>query len=361
MILLVLVVLLFSALPVQAMEAEIYEQVDADALMHALPEETQALLRAAGVSPNRTDENALQALINEFSIRLREAWVKPAKVLLKLLAMLLLTRMVMELAPKNVRSVIELCGTVCTSFLLFPVMQEMLSLTNDTVRVLSGFLAAAVPVYVALMLLSGHTAVGATYGSLTLGAANGISVLVKQLFLPLLRIFFALTSVSAAAGHGLEQFTDKLYKCVKWILTLTVSVFTGVLSLQTVISAQTDAVTGKAVKMIASSTIPIVGGAFGDAIALLGTGIGTVKSGAGAFGILAAVVILLPLCLKIGLWVLICEAALFTSGLLSLRGVSTFLNGCSAALKMLLALLFSTGAAAVLSAAVVLCVRGTYG
>jgi stage III sporulation protein AE len=278
-----------------------------------------------------------------------------------MLTVSLFTRILVEFAPKSLLHTAELCGTLCAAVLLFPSVLELLGQTADTTRVLGGFLVAAVPVYTGILLLSGSTAAGTTYGALTLAAANGITALSGQLFVALLRAFLALTTVSSATAHGLERFTEKLYKCVKWVLTLTVSVFTGILSLQTLLSARADAVTGKAVKMIASSAVPIIGGAFSDALAVLSAGVGTVKSGAGAFGMLAALLILLPLGIRICIWIMICEVSSFAAEIFSLRSIGSFLSGCSTALKMLLALLFSAGMAAVISAAVLLCVRGGYG
>ena len=55
---------------------------------------------------------------------------------------------------------------------------------------------------------------------------------------------------------------------------------------------------------------------------------------------------------------------LFCAGLaaevLRLKPLASFLNGCAAALRLLIAAVCSVGAVAVVSAAVVLCVRGAY-
>ena len=362
-VILILIFLLFAvkAPPVLAAPADIYERVDADALLRALPEETAKYLRSAGISPDMEAVSGLEALFRGLAEDLQAELTGPQKTLWALLAAVLLTRLLLSLAPQALNDAAGLCGTLCTAVLLFPPILELFRQTADTTQVLGGFLAAAVPVYTGLILLSGAAAAGSTYGALTLAAANGITALSGQVFLPLLRVFLALTTVSAATAHSLERFTDKLYRCLKWVLTLAVSLFAGILSLQTLLSAQADKVTGKAVRMVASSAIPIVGGAFGDALSVLSAGVGTVKSGTGAFGILAALMILLPLGVKICIWIFTCEAVGLAAELLSLRGVGTLVNGCSTVLKMLLALLFSAGMAAVITAAVLLCVRGAYG
>ena len=91
-----------------------------------------------------------------------------------------------------------------------------------------------------------------------------------------------------------DHLISSLYGFAKWLLVLSVTLFSGLLSVQTMLGAQVDAASSKAVKLLASSAIPIVGGAFGDAVAAIQNSVQIVKSGAGAFGILAALCIFAP-------------------------------------------------------------------
>ena len=77
-------------------------------------------------------------------------------------------------------------------------------------------------------------------------------------------------------------------------------------------------------------------------------------------GLLASLAIFLPLCIKAAAWLLICFCAGLTAEVLGLKPLASFLNGCAAALRLLIAAVCSVGAVAVVSAAVVLCVRGAY-
>lgn len=80
----------------------------------------------------------------------------------------------------------------------------------------------------------------------------------------------------------------------------------------------------------------------------------------GAFGLLASLAIFLPLCIKAAAWLLICFCVGLAAEVLGLKPLASFLNGCAAALRLLIAAVCSVGAVAVVSAAVVLCVRGAY-
>lgn len=350
------------AQPVHAgeIEDELYAQSGAEALWEALPEEARFLLSDSGISPGETHQNAVQRFFEELAAPLRAGWTEPLRALLLLIAVALLCRIVLELAPDELRHTVNLCSTLSAAVVLLAPMADLIGQTSAVVQAIGVFLIAAVPVYVGLLISAGSAVTGSTYGALTLAAANGITALAGNLFVPLLRVFVALSAVSSVTSFNLKRLTDTLYKALKWVLILAVTVYTGVLSVQTLVSSGSDAAVGKAAKMIATSAIPIVGGAFGDALSAIASSVSLVKSGVGAFGLLASLAVFLPLCLKAAVWLTVCLLASLTAELFELSGLAAFLDGCMTALKLLLAVVFSVGAVSVVSAAVVLCVRGAY-
>lgn len=352
----------FCALPVhaEAVQAEIYEDSGADRLREALPEEARFLLDEAGVSPEPGGQGDALGFLSALADGVRESFTEPLRALVLLLAVVVLCRIVAELASDGLTHTVGLCAALGAAGVLLPPLAGLIGKASAVTEAIGVFLLAAVPVYAGLLVTAGNAVTGATYGALTLAAANGVSALAVNVFVPLLRVFLALSAVSSVTSFDLKKLTDALYKLLKWALVLAVTVFTGILSVQTLVSAQSDAVTGKAARMIASSAIPIVGGAFGDAFSVLGASIGMIKSGVGAFGILASLAIFLPLCLQAAVWLGVCFLSSLAAELFSLSKLAAFLDGCATALKLLLAVVFSIGAVSVVSAAVVLCVRGAY-
>ena len=140
---------------------------------------------------------------------------------------------------------------------------------------------------------------------------------------------------------------------------LNVKELTPILSVQTVLNAQVDAASGKAVKFLASSAVPIVGGAFGDAVAAIQNSVEIVKSGVGAFGILAALCIFVPAMLQGALWMGVCLLGQVAAGLFDTPRLGSLFGACAWVAKMVLAVLVSVCAVAVVCAALVLCVKGS--
>lgn len=302
----------------EAVQEDIYADSGADRLEEALPEEARFLLRESGFSPQADGQGDAGDFLAALAAGVRESLTEPLRALVLLLAAVVLCRIVSDLASGALNETVGLCAALGAAGVLLPPMAGLIGKTASVTEAIGAFLLAAVPVYAGLLITAGNAVTGSTYGALTLTAANGVSALTVNLFVPLLRVFLALSAVSSVTSFDLKKLTDALYKLLKWALVLAVTVFTGVLSMQTLVSAQSDAVTGKAAKMIASSAIPIVGGAFGDAFSVLGASIGMVKSGVGAFGILASLAIFLPLCLEAAVWLGVYFLSSLAAELLSL-------------------------------------------
>ena len=315
------VFILLLSLPVRADEAELYQNSGADTLMEALPEEAQSLLQNVGADPMETPApDAAAKLFSALSEGFRAEWTAPARALLTLLASCVLCRLVQEFAAKELSYAVSVCGALCAAVTLLSPMASLLEQAARVTDAAAVFLLAAVPVYVGLLFTAGNT----------------------------------------VTSFDLKRLTDALYKVIKWALVLAVTVYTGVLSVQTIVANSAEMAGGKAAKMLVSGAIPIVGSAFSDAFSVIVSGAALVKNGVGAFGLLASLAIFLPLCIKAAAWLLICFCAGLAAEVLGLKPLASFLNGCAAALRLLIAAVCSVGAVAVVSAAVVLCVRGAY-
>lgn len=351
--------------PVRAAEVgdvreELYLESGADTLLQSLPEEIRTLFRARGITPESAGIAGPDSLFGFLSDLLQAEVRAPLRALFLLFAVAVLFAAVSEYAGEAGRLPLALCAAASAAGVLLPGIAKLLSEAETVLRTAGAFLTAAVPVYAGLITASGSAAAGTTYGALTLTAANAVSALSAAVFMPLIRIFTGLSAVSAAASFDLSSLTSGLYKAAKWALVFAVTLFSGILSVQTLVTAQADAVAGKAAKFLASSAVPIVGGAIGDAVSAIAGSVSLVKSGAGAFGLLASLAVFLPLLGKTAVWMGVSLLGSFAAEVFGEKQLSSFLNGCATALRFLLAVLCSVGAVSVVAAAVVLCVRGAY-
>lgn len=341
-------------------EAELYEKSGASGLYDSLDGETRDLLSQAGVEEGQIGSDlGLNGLFGALSRLIRDEIAAPLKAAASLLAVILLCRLAACLEEARLGKTAALVGALACAGIVAAPLAELIAGVQTAAQAASAFLVASVPVYAGLLAASGSAVTGSSYSLLTLAAGNAIPLLVSGLVLPLLSLFLALTLVSSVSGAGLDRLAKSLYGFAKWALVLAVTVFSGFLSIQTALNAQVDAATSKAAKLAVSSAIPIVGSAFGDAIAAIQNSVHAVKSGVGAFGILAALCIFAPAAIRTALWVGVCTAGQIAGELFQAPKLGAFLGSCAGVARMLLAVLASICTVSVVSAAVVLFARGS--
>lgn len=332
----------------QSVEEEIAEKSGANELSDALDSDTRSLVEEAEGGN----------LFSAASSLLREKLTAPLQAVALLIAVLILCRLSACLGEGMAASTVSLVGSLACALVVASPLLSLMNTAGKTVESASVFLLAAAPVYGGLLIASGAPTAGGTYSALTLLFGNAVPALSASLIFPALRILLALSIAASFTSVKLTALTDSLYSFLKWALVLSVTLFSGALSIQTFLNAQVDAAASKAVKLMASAAVPIVGGAIGDAAAAIYNSVGLVKSGAGAFGILALLCIFLPTVIEAALWSCVCSAGQLTADLLEAPKLSQLLKMCGNVAKMILAVLAATCAVSVVAAALVLCVKG---
>lgn len=354
-----LVVMIGFCAPKAAAQDQLYEKSGAAGLYDSLDKETQKLLDQAGVEDAQvtcglTGDNLFQIL----SGLLQEKLTAPLKALASILALVVMGRLCGCLEEGDVAGTAQFVGTAACGIIIIGPIVGLMSSCQRVISAAAAFLTAAVPVYAGLLVAVGRPAAGSGYSVLAMAAGAAIPLLCEGFLLPLIQIYLAFSIASAVAGARLEPLADSLYGLGKWALVTAVTAFCGVLSVQTALNTQVDAATGKAAKLVLSSGIPIVGGTLGDAVAAIQNSVGIVKSGVGAFGILAALCIFAPAMIECALWTGVCLAGKAAGELFQAGKAGALLGAAASGAKMLLAILASVCTVCVVSAAAVLFVQG---
>ena len=289
------VLALFLVLSPSARAEDILEKSGAGELYSVLDKDTQALLESAGAGEGTIAQPVSgEGMFRELSSMVREKLSAPLKALGALLAVCF--------EEGNLAGTARLTiSAACCLVLASPVL-GLLETCQRVTDSAAAFLGAAVPVYAGLLGASGNAAAGSGYSFVAMLAGEALPVLAGGFFLPLLRVYLALSVAASLSGSGLSRLTGALYSFCKWGMVMAVTVFAGILSLQTAVNAQVDAAANKAAKLALSTGVPIVGSALGDAAAAIQNSLNMVRSGAGAFGILAALCIFAPAVVECLLW-----------------------------------------------------------
>lgn len=137
--------------------------------------------------------------------------------------------------------------------------------------------------------------------------------------------------------------------------------FVGILTIQGVVATSGDTLAVKAGKFMIGSFVPVAGGALADAITAVGGCLTLVKNTVGSFGIIAAIMMILPILAQVLLWSLAVNIAILVSDAFSLKEASGVLRAFSSALSLLLTVLLCYGLLITVSTGIILVITTVSG
>lgn len=369
-----LVCLLGFACPVQAAETgeagetfdqslyeEQMEESGAQDLWDSLPEETQELLEELGVEGVGWESLAavepqsfFEMLLGFFTGGLSQPLAAGASLLGIMLVCALMNGMKLSFGERQTGSVLGMVGTLCACAVIAPPVISCIQQASTLIEGAGGFLLAGAPVLAGLMLACGQPVSASGWTVFLLAAGNGISLLSSVVLLPVMHIFLAFSLVSAVSPDiRLDSLCGVFAKTVRWVLVLAVTTFTSLLSAQSLISASADGASVKAAKLFAGF-VPVVGNVLGDAMGTVQSCVRLLKSGVGAFGLLAALCIFLPVVAQCLLWIFCCTLCGAAGDLLGQSEITGLLKAASQVLQTLLAIVVSCGVVMLVSAVLIM-------
>ena len=266
----------------------------------------------------------------------------PLRVLLSLAGVILLSALVQGIGNALDGGVHQVFGVIMTAFVISliirPVMECILSL-QTVFADFSLFLAVYIPAFAGIMTTAGQPMTGALYNVMLFGACQGVSTLLQAAFVPVISCYLSLAIVTEVVPQmGLRDIVTGFKKLITWGLGLTMTIFVGLLSLQSAVAGGGDNVAVKTTKFMLSSLIPGVGGSLSELFMATQGCVQLVKSTVGAAGIAIAVLTFLPVLLRITLWQAVTAVGSIVGEMLGAGAVSRLLKSVGSALSVMLAI-----------------------
>ena len=128
--------------------------------------------------------------------------------------------------------------------------------------------------------------------------------------------------------------------------------------MQSLLGNAVDVSTNKTVKFVVSSFVPVVGSALGDAFGTVQGSVKLLKSGVGAFGLLAIGFIFFPVLAQCLLWqvtVIVCASI---ADVFDLKEIAGLLRAISKVISLLIAILLCSIAVLIISTIVMMGIGG---
>lgn len=232
------------------------------------------------------------------------------------------------------------------AFLLIAVKNFHLALDlgAGTIQRAADFLYAVLPMLLTSFALTGGVTAASVVQPSIFAVITLFLGLLDRFFLPLLMILAALTICSQLSPrYSFRKFYELIRSVILIALGFMMTVFTGLLGLESFAAGTLDGLTLKTAKMATGNFIPLVGGYIADAFdSILGAGL-LLRSSIGIFGIVAVGVVILVPALRILMMAFLFKLTAAVLQPFGDEGFVASLSDFSAVLMLLFALLVCTG------------------
>ncbi len=376
-----LLVCLFSlfALPVHAqadtppssMESQDYyqEQMEisgADELSGELPNEARVIMENMGVADadweslkNLTPSAVFQQVVSAAQTQSSGPLKAAVGVLAVMLLCALMEGMKLSLGDRPLSGVAGVVSTLCVCTVIVVPIVSCVQSAAQVIQGAAGFMLCYVPVIAGIMIAGGQTVSAASYHLMMVGAGEVISQIATGFLVPMLNVFLALSiTASVSPRLNLNSICDAFHKVVKWVLGIVMTIFVSLLTLQTIVGTAADTTGTKVAKFAIGNFIPVVGGALSDAFTTVQGYVKLLKSGVGAFGILAAGCIFLPILLQCLLWMATVHICACVGDIFDLKQISSLLRAGGKVISILLSIILCCMMILTVSTVLVLVIGG---
>lgn len=310
-----------------------------------VPEEADKMAREEGME-DVLDWSTLTAsgLLKQIGRVLKAEIARPLRILFSLVGIIIISVLLQSVSSSFTQSGLPdifsiIASVFVVTLLLEPVLDSVLGVEN-TIHEFSLFLAAYIPAFSGLVTSAGQPMTAAAYNVLLFGACQVVGQMLRTFFVPLLSCYLSLAIVSEVSPKmGLSRMVAGIKTFITWVLGFTMTVFFGILTIQSVVASGGDNIAVKTTKFFIASFIPVVGGSLSDLFVATHGCMQFLKGTVGAFGIVAAIFTFLPVLLKTTLWYLTVRCGSMIGAIFGVEELERLLKSIASAYGVILAIL----------------------
>ncbi len=268
-------------------------------------EDNNITLEDPSSAANISASDVIKHIFESFTAALRS----PLIMLGKITAATMLCVLVRSMSAEGtVDKVFTLICVLTTVLVISDTVTDSLYSVKTSMEQMNSFMMSYIPIFSSVATAGGSAAAGAGYYSVMLIICE-TGILADTILVPFLSAVLAVTLVSAInPSLDLGSLAESVKKLVIWLLGIVMTLFTGLLSIQSFAGAAADNLSARAVKFAASSFIPVIGGSVSEAYSAVKGSIGVIRTSVGVIGvIIMSVIVAKPLltllAVKLAVWI----------------------------------------------------------
>lgn len=338
--------------------------IETGGLTEKLSPEVRDIIEERGITPDDpasmtkiTAKDVFAYVWGEFTAALK----KPLKVFASLLAVILIAALIesMEdsLSGSSLSKIFGVISVMLSVGIISSSVADSISVAAETLNSGGLFMLGYVPVFASITAASGSVTSAVSYNALLLLVAETAVQLSGGVIVPSLSVCMAMGIVeSVNPDFRLTGITEAVKKTVSFALGFIMTIFIGLLSLQSIVGASADTLGVKAAKFMVSNCIPVVGGAIADTYATVKSSLGLLRGGAGFFGIAAIFLMILPPIVQIAAMKLMFTLADIVSELFGVSRIKVLVKNTNWILSTIFSILICFSVMLIISTAILMLV-----
>ena len=308
-ILITLLVAFMFCVPVQAEEIyqEHYEQSGAETLKESLTDEVKGFLEKENIDMKESDwVNKITAgnIFTEIFSFLKDGFKKTFKSGLAMFGVIVIftAALGMESMKQYQKLISYVFAPICVLIIFTPLFSLIDSVVS-AVKAGSVFMLSFVPLYAGILTVGGYAATATGMSFLLLFAAEAVSMISSFVIVSLMSCYLSIGLISGISQNGSSVALGELIKkAAMWMLSITLTVFLGLLSIQTAVNSSADGLGMRTAKFVIGSFLPVAGGAISESLTTVTAAVKLLKSSVGMYGVVAICLTLLPIVLEMLVW-----------------------------------------------------------
>ena len=187
----------------------------------------------------------------------------------------------------SMSDIIHFVSYISVGAVVLAVLTNILQAAFSAIADMQRQMQVVYPLLLTLMAASGGAVSAGVFRPAVAFLASGICELFTAVVLPTSVVVVALTFAGNLSPDVRCEKLGGLFKSVnKWLVGLTLGLFTLFLTVQGIASAQYDGLSLRAVKYLVSGSVPIVGGFLSGGVDLVLAGSALIKNALGSFSVL---------------------------------------------------------------------------
>lgn len=267
-----------------------------DGLSFEGDDEVQQILDENNISvdkPSAVADIKAENILNSGYEMFIEALKKPLVMLGKIIAVAMLCVLVGSLSPEGgLDKTFSIVCVLATVLVLSDTVTDSFYLVQSSIERLNSFMASYIPIFSSVAAAGGNISSSGGYYGIMLLICEGAAVIAGNVLIPFLSAVLAVTIVSAVNPNlQFSSVAESVKKAVIWLLGIVMTLFVGLLSIQSFAGSAADNLSSRALKFAASSFIPVIGGSISEAYSAVKGSLGVIRTSVGVVGIIILVII----------------------------------------------------------------------